>query len=259
MDSVAGNSLLLNRRSRLGSWSQVGKRQGNVRTVDNSIRACGYGSRGIRFQPMRAEWIILFCGSLLASSGLAQIKDDHVGYIYCASDESRHLTPVYLDPCGKSQTGNLSCGQKLEVVSQSGSWLKVVTPDGVTRFVIGHSVSQKPSELVPVSVEAGPSPECKSAEPRDPTKNRPPRPVFHPDANYPESSRRSGVEGSVGIRLVVGVDGLPHDLKVVSSVDKDLDAKALETVQQWRFEPALKDGRPVEWPLAVSIHFHLTR
>jgi TonB family protein len=49
---------------------------------------------------------------------------------------------------------------------------------------------------------------------------------------------------------------LTHDVKVVGSLDKDLDAKAVEAVQHWRFQPALKNGEPVEVPIEVSVNFH---
>jgi TonB family protein len=204
---------------------------------------------------MRVEWALLVCVSIL-SDGLAQTKKtDLVGYIYCASDETQHLTQVFLDPCIKVPVGNLSCGQKLEVVSQSGLWLKVVTADGITRFVSSGAVSQRPDQLVLLDIEAGPPQECKIAEPKNPKKNHPPHAVFSPAPDYPASSSRSGVQGTVLIGFVVGIDGLPHDLKIVASVDKDLDKKALEAVQQWRFEPAVKDGQPVEAPLEVSVSF----
>jgi len=32
---------------------------------------------------------------------------------------------------------------------------------------------------------------------------------------------------------------------VVRSVDSEIDASAVEAVQQWRFEAARKDGKPV--------------
>ena len=205
---------------------------------------------------MRAEWAVLACVFILVSDGLAQAKKtDRVGYIYCAS-ETQHLTPVFLDPCIKFPVGNVSCGQKLEVVSRSGLWVKVVTADGITRFVSSSAVSQRPDQLVLLDIEAGPPQECKIAEPA-PKKNHLPRLVFNPQPDYAASSRQSRVEGTVWIGFVVGIDGLPHDLKVVASLDKDLDKKALEAVQQWRFEPAVKDGQPVEAPLEVGVSFQL--
>ena len=207
-------------------------------------------------QPGR--WVFLFLSvSTLASGGGAPTKKaDHVGYVYCASDQSDRLTPVFLDPCIKSRVGNFSCGQKLEVVARSGSWLKVVTSDGITRFINSGAVSQKPDELVPLDIETGPAPECKAIE-RDPAKNHGPRAVFTREPDYPERPDQAHREGSVELALVVGTDGRPHDVKVVTSLNKDFDKKAIEAVKQWRFDPALKDGQPVEAPIHVSISFRV--
>jgi TonB family protein len=36
-----------------------------------------------------------------------------------------------------------------------------------------------------------------------------------------------------------------------------LDDKALEAVRTWRFEPALKDGRPVAVQVNIEVNFRL--
>jgi TonB family protein len=36
-----------------------------------------------------------------------------------------------------------------------------------------------------------------------------------------------------------------------------LDQKAIEAVQQWRFQPATKDGRPVAVQISVEVSFKL--
>jgi len=43
---------------------------------------------------------------------------------------------------------------------------------------------------------------------------------------------------------------------VVRSVDRGIDASAVEAVQQWRFDPARKDGEPVAVRVTVEILFH---
>jgi TonB family protein len=192
----------------------------------------------------------------MVSSDWAQTKKPQlVGYVYCASDKPEHSVPVFLDPCLKFSVGNISCGEKLDVVSQSGLWLKVVNSGGITRFIKSGGASQKPDEFVPLDIEAGPTPVCTEL---DTGGIHPPRRVFFTEPDYPPSARLSKKEGTVSIGLVVGIDGVPHDVRVVSSLDKDLDAKAIEAVQHWRFQPALKkNGQPVEWPMEVRIEFHL--
>jgi outer membrane biosynthesis protein TonB len=36
-----------------------------------------------------------------------------------------------------------------------------------------------------------------------------------------------------------------------------LDEKAIDNVKNWKFEPALKDGKPVPAKIAVEVDFHL--
>ena len=33
--------------------------------------------------------------------------------------------------------------------------------------------------------------------------------------------------------------------------------RSLEAVRQWRFQPALKDGKPVDVQISVEVEFHL--
>jgi TonB family protein len=100
------------------------------------------------------------------------------------------------------------------------------------------------------------SPRPASAPECTPDENHGPRPVFTPQPHYPETARRDHKQGEVWLAFTVGTDGRPHDM-VVGSSDGDFDQKAIETVQQWRFEPALKEGVPVEMPLRISVHFRI--
>ena len=74
----------------------------------------------------------------------------------------------------------------------------------------------------------------------------------------PEYSGTKGVRvvGSVTIALVVTSRGLPQDPHVLKSLDKEIDASAVEAVKQWRFAPAQKEGKPVAVRIAVEIEFH---
>lgn len=86
----------------------------------------------------------------------------------------------------------------------------------------------------------------------------PPRAVFAPDPDYSERARRAHIQGTVELALIVGIDGRPHDIKIVTHLDKDLDKKAMEAAQQWRFTPALKEGKqPVETHISITVSFRL--
>jgi protein TonB len=84
-----------------------------------------------------------------------------------------------------------------------------------------------------------------------------PRELYAPDPEYSEEARRAKFQGSVLLWLVVGSDGLPHDLKVERSVGLGLDEKALEAVRMWRFEPGRKNGQAVATQIHVEVTFRL--
>ena len=52
--------------------------------------------------------------------------------------------------------------------------------------------------------------------------------------------------------LIVDQYGHPQNLKVARSLGMGLDQKAIEAVRQWKFEPAMKDGRPVAVQINVG-------
>jgi TonB family protein len=57
--------------------------------------------------------------------------------------------------------------------------------------------------------------------------------------------------------LIVDDQGRPRDIRVVRGLGMGLDAKAVEAVKQWKFQPALKDGRPVNVQISVEVGFRL--
>jgi periplasmic protein TonB len=54
---------------------------------------------------------------------------------------------------------------------------------------------------------------------------------------------------------MVGTDGLPHDIKVIQARGWGLDEEAVNTVGTWRFDPALKDGNPVDFTVNIELDF----
>ncbi len=84
-----------------------------------------------------------------------------------------------------------------------------------------------------------------------------PRVIEAPDPDYSEEARKAKYQGTCILWLVVGPDGLPHDLKVSRTLGMGLDQKALEAVRRWRFEPARMNGRPVAVQINVEVNFRL--
>ena len=76
--------------------------------------------------------------------------------------------------------------------------------------------------------------------------------------SYPVASRRAREEGLVVVRVSVRVDGTAAEAVLAqSSGFPRLDQAALDAVGAWRFQPALRNGRPVERQLDVPVRFRL--
>ena len=84
-----------------------------------------------------------------------------------------------------------------------------------------------------------------------------PQAVSTPDPEYTEEARRAKTQGTCILWLIVDAEGRPRDIRIVRGLGFGLDAKAIEAVKQWRFEPALKDGKPVNVQISVEVGFRL--
>lgn len=78
----------------------------------------------------------------------------------------------------------------------------------------------------------------------------------NPRPDYPAAARRRNLYGVVRIEVEVDADGRVKSLRLAGSAGSDLlDDAALAAVQQWRFVPASRAGKPVEGQVVVPIRF----
>ena len=83
------------------------------------------------------------------------------------------------------------------------------------------------------------------------------KPLYHPDPEYTDRARKKKISGTVLLSIVVTPEGTVRDAKVTTSLDKDLDQQALNTVNTWKFQPATKEGKPVPVRIAVEMTFRI--
>lgn len=84
-----------------------------------------------------------------------------------------------------------------------------------------------------------------------------PRVLFQPEPEFSEEARKAKYQGTVAVACVVGPDGRVRDIQILRPLGMGLDEKAIESLKQWRFEPAKKDGVPVAVQIAVDVDFRL--
>lgn len=73
---------------------------------------------------------------------------------------------------------------------------------------------------------------------------------------YTAATLTAGVQGSVKLECVVRTDGTVTDVRIVEPLHPQLDEAATRALEQWRFEPGTKDGKPV--PVRVDIEMTFT-
>jgi protein TonB len=74
---------------------------------------------------------------------------------------------------------------------------------------------------------------------------------------YPDSARKSNIEGYVLLELDIDDRGKLKKARVRQGLQRALDDAALAAVQAWRFQPARLDGRAVSSTRLVRIRFEL--
>ena len=77
-------------------------------------------------------------------------------------------------------------------------------------------------------------------------------------AQYSDEARKAKFEGDCIVDVIVDEQGNPQYPRVIRSVGRGLDEKAIDAVRSYKFKPAMRDGAtPVPVRIAVQVHFRL--
>ncbi len=84
-----------------------------------------------------------------------------------------------------------------------------------------------------------------------------PVPVKTPPPKFPPQMKSEGIDGTVAVRVVIGVEGDVKSAEVAKSSRSEFEQPALDAVQKWKFKPAKKAGEAVECKIVIPIRFSL--
>lgn len=84
-----------------------------------------------------------------------------------------------------------------------------------------------------------------------------PKILSRKEPEYTEEARKSRIQGSILLSLVVGEDGIPRNVHVLIPLGAGLDAKALDAVKTWKFEPGTKNDEPVSVRATIEVNLRL--
>jgi protein TonB len=78
-----------------------------------------------------------------------------------------------------------------------------------------------------------------------------------PPPDYPAELACTGVGGKSVLNVLVGAQGTPTDVTLVtSSGNSQLDDSAVTRVREWKFKPATRNGQPVPTTIQVPVSFN---
>jgi len=78
-----------------------------------------------------------------------------------------------------------------------------------------------------------------------------------PEPQYTKTARMAGVQGTVVLRAVFSSDGEVKHIVVTKAVGYGLTTNAIRAARQIKFQPAIKDDRPVSMYIQLEYNFNL--
>src|SRR5882672_7334146 len=75
---------------------------------------------------------------------------------------------------------------------------------------------------------------------------------------YPPLARQTRISGTVRLHAIIGKDGMIQQLEVMNGHPL-LQQAALDAVRQWRYQPTLLNGDPVEVDTTIDVIFSLNQ
>jgi TonB family protein len=81
--------------------------------------------------------------------------------------------------------------------------------------------------------------------------------IYSVDPEYSDEARRAKYTGIVMVSLIVDAQGTPQHVRVVRQLGMGLDEKAVEAVRQYKFKPAMYQGKAVPVEVNIEVNFQI--
>ena len=83
-----------------------------------------------------------------------------------------------------------------------------------------------------------------------------PQLIYSVDPSFPSAKEQpTNFHGVVVLKMVVDKMGLPNNVEVFRSLAPKFDKSAIAAVRKYRFNPAMRNGQPVDVSVNVEVHF----
>ena len=75
---------------------------------------------------------------------------------------------------------------------------------------------------------------------------------------YPLELKKLGITGAAEVEFILDTEGHVRNAFAVSATHDAFGRAAVDCIQQWKFTPGIKNGRPVNTRLRQSFSFNLS-
>ncbi len=86
---------------------------------------------------------------------------------------------------------------------------------------------------------------------------RPPEKISAPQPQYTEIARKARIQGVVIVQAIIDKQGNVTNVKVLKGLPMGLEEAAVDAIKQWKFKPAMLNGRPVTVYYNLTVNFKL--
>jgi TonB family protein len=203
------------------------------------------------------RWLLAVLVGFLAAASLA------AGWMTRQGAANEMFKKVNSMISGKSAPGGVTAGDNsAPVVSPEGE--RAASDSGNQRVPLRPAQPSNRDNVLPAQGSdephgaGGPTPPEPSQEtPQGGGALQSGQPIYRVEPFYPPSAIADHIEGTVTLRAVIDRDGTVSSLKTISGPPVLVTA-AENVVRQWRYEPTLRSGQPIETEQEVVIEFRLS-
>jgi len=168
-------------------------------------------------------------------------------------DEARPLTWLH-------KAGSATCSLTVLLALFVGVWtLSIQVSAAEAAAGVGpKGQMQSPGDLAVQQTSSSPLQTDQTAAKRIGGDVLPPQLISSVEPEVSDEDRAAKIKGDVLVELVVDRQGMPTNVHIIHGLARGLDQEVVVAVSQYRFKPALENGRPVSVDLRISVNFQIS-
>ena len=140
------------------------------------------------------------------------------------------------------------------------AWPNNLDPKAYPPYTAPTFISFRTERSLHMLANTIPDPVVKGAEDLLPVKPGPgvtaPTLVHSVEPKFSKEARKAKMGGVVHVNLLIDTNGNPTHVRVVRGAGYGLDEKAVEAVSQYKFTPAIQNGKPMVVEMNIDVNFY---